>query len=116
MQTIKTVRQSRLKDVRSKNFQGTEQELEQILAFLLRVNNARDQQQHAEIEITGSIREAKEEEGNELVISIRKRIDSITVSLFNTHVHIRQSTKSKYIFNAIHKAKILPLLSNELLQ
>ncbi|OKL58780.1 hypothetical protein UA08_05820 [Talaromyces atroroseus] len=81
---VGSLRRSRLKDVRSKNFQGTEQEFEEVLSSVLRVDHAADQpqQQHAEIETTASIREAregKEEEGNnELVISIRRRIDSIT--------------------------------------
>ncbi|EED15069.1 conserved hypothetical protein [Talaromyces stipitatus ATCC 10500] len=75
---VGSLRQSRLKDIRSKNFQGTEQELEQILKSVLRVRNVSyEPKQESEIEATASIKSTKEEV-NELVITIRKKIDSIT--------------------------------------
>lgn len=78
-----TVRHSRLKDIRAKNFQGTDQELEQILKSVLRIRNDEFQtsaKQDSEIEATAAIK--AKDEVNELVINIRKKIDSITVSAF----------------------------------
>lgn len=75
------MRQSRLKDIRAKNFQGTDQELEQILKSVLRVRNDASSQtaakQDSEVEATATIK--AKGDVNDLVINIRKRIDSITV-------------------------------------
>lgn len=75
------VRQSRLKDIRAKNFQGTGQELEQILKSVLKVRSdaaPTGAKQDSEIEATAAIK--AKDEVNELIINIRKKIDSITVS------------------------------------
>lgn len=76
------MRQSRLKDIRAKNFQGTDQELEQILKSVLRIQIDTSQlgpKQDSEIEATALIK--AKDEVNELVINVRKKIDSITVSV-----------------------------------
>lgn len=79
--TESTVRPSRLKDIRAKNFRGTDTELEQILKSVLRVRNDVSSQIAAnpdsEIEATATIK--AKDDVNDLVINIRKRIDNITV-------------------------------------
>ncbi|EEA22990.1 hypothetical protein TMatcc_001858 [Talaromyces marneffei ATCC 18224] len=76
---VGSLRQSRLKDIRAKNFQGTDQELEQILKSVLRIQIDTSQlgpKQDSEIEATALIK--AKDEVNELVINVRKKIDSIT--------------------------------------
>ncbi|PCH07673.1 Hypothetical protein PENO1_011530 [Penicillium occitanis (nom. inval.)] len=76
---VGSLRQSRLKDIRAKNFQGSEQELGQILKSVLKVRSDASQtgaKQDSEIEATATIK--AKDEVNELVINIRKKIDSIT--------------------------------------
>lgn len=105
-----TVRQSRLKDIRAKNFQGSEQELEQILKSVLKVRSDASQtgaKQDSEIEATATIK--AKDEVNELVINIRKKIDSITVrapiiSRLN-NVSLRNTTATRRNYNSIPKRR-----------
>ena len=72
-----------MKDLRSKNFQGTDQELEQSLTAVLR--QFADNTVAAStpgLETTASIR-GSGGEGQQIVITLRKRIDSITVRKTN---------------------------------
>jgi hypothetical protein len=79
-----SVKQSNLKKLRFKNYQGSEEEFEQILGFVLKRNTPEqrlDARWSSGVEVVASVRESGEET-KELVITIRRRIDTITVSEF----------------------------------
>lgn len=79
---IYSVKQADLKRLRFKNYQGSEQEFEQILEFVLTrgtLERRLDAQWSSEVEVVASVRESREDT-KELVLTIRRRIDTITVS------------------------------------
>lgn len=77
---LRAVRHNRLKDLRSKNFQGTDEELEQSLTTVLcRFADNTVPAFTSGLEATASIR-GSGSEGQQIVITLRKRIDSITVN------------------------------------
>ncbi|KAE8348497.1 hypothetical protein BDV28DRAFT_143340 [Aspergillus coremiiformis] len=80
---VGTVRQSHLKELRTKNYQGDDEEWKRIVLQVLgqledsagKVNLRQD------IESSASIIGARGHEGKEIIITIRKRIQSITLRL-----------------------------------
>ncbi|KAH8704281.1 hypothetical protein BGW36DRAFT_371028 [Talaromyces proteolyticus] len=79
---VVSLKQSRLKDVRSKTFPGNDEELENILASVFKrglpsSDTRTGASNDSEIELSASIRQSNDE-GSQLVIAIRKRIDTIT--------------------------------------
>lgn len=82
---VSSVRQSHLKNLRSKNYQGSDQEFEQILATVLGQCSSAIHPETGRkpgVEVGVSIRGSGDENNKELVITVRKRIDSITVGLY----------------------------------
>jgi hypothetical protein len=76
-----TVRQCRLKNLRAKNYQGSDEEWVDILAYVFAQNHQPGTPQgdwEAGLEIVATVKEIDEDE-KELVITLRKRIDGITV-------------------------------------
>ncbi|KAJ9288252.1 hypothetical protein C8Q69DRAFT_116002 [Paecilomyces variotii] len=79
---VGSVRQSRVKSLRAKNYQGSDDEWVQILSYVLRQSPPSDHDATwtTGLEVTASIR-GEGDEDKELVILIRKRIDTITQRL-----------------------------------
>ncbi|KAJ5619560.1 hypothetical protein N7510_003544 [Penicillium lagena] len=79
---INTVKQAHLKNLRAKNYQGTDDEWFQIVSLALgqRPLPVDDSGWSSGVETTASI-SGSEDEGKELVITIRKRVQTITQRL-----------------------------------
>lgn len=80
--TSRTVRQSHLKNLRAKNYQGTDDEWTQIVLYIFRqpVTSNGKPEWTSGIETSASISGSDDDEDNkQLVITIRKRIQTITV-------------------------------------
>lgn len=77
---INAVKQAHLKSLRAKNYQGTDDEWFQIVSLVLgqRSLAADDSSWSSGVETTASISES-EDEGKKLTITIRKRVQTITV-------------------------------------
>ena len=78
---IKAMKQAHLKDLRAKNYQGTDDEWFQIVSLVLgqRSVPVDDSGWSSGVEATASIA-GSEDEGKELIITIRKKVQKITVS------------------------------------
>lgn len=80
------VRQSRLENLRAKNYRGSEEEWAQILSHVLGQDSPSTS--HASwssgVEVTASI-QGPADEDKEMVIALRKRIDTITVCPSRMH-------------------------------
>ncbi|KAI9372397.1 hypothetical protein BJX61DRAFT_451163 [Aspergillus egyptiacus] len=113
-----TVRQSQLKKFRAKNYQGSDEEWRDTVLYVFGVLDepAKESDFLAGIEASASIRESGEE-GKELVISVRKRIQTITqkigsltlkqddeqsIELFEwTNIAIARADSLDQLFNAL---------------
>lgn len=76
-----------MKSLRAKNYQGSDDEWVQILSYVLRQSPPSDHDATwtTGLEVTASIR-GEGDEDKELVILIRKRIDTITVCHLFTRI------------------------------
>lgn len=72
-----TVKQANLKALRSKSYQGSEDEWFQIIRFILGQSTTADETWLSGLEATATVKESEEEE--EIIITIRKRVQDITV-------------------------------------
>ncbi|CRG83235.1 hypothetical protein PISL3812_00586 [Talaromyces islandicus] len=77
---VSSIKLSHLKELRSKNYQGSDEEFQNILASVLKYRPDEtniDYAQLGDIEANASLRQTKDGK-NQLAIAIRKRIDTIT--------------------------------------
>lgn len=73
------VRQSRLENLRAKNYKGSEEEWAQILTHVFGQDSSTSHASwSSSVEVTASI-QGPDDEDKEMVIAVRKRIDTITV-------------------------------------
>jgi hypothetical protein len=98
--SVLSVKRSHLRNLRSKTYQGSDHEFEEILTSVLGQRSSAIHPGagvHTGLEVGASIR-GSGDENKEVVITVRKRIDSITVGLcigvnpshvaiLNLHVH-----------------------------
>lgn len=76
------MKQSRVKNLRAKNYQGSEDEWADILSYVFVPNDEPRLSQRdweSGLEVVANVKEVDDDE-KELVITLRKRIDAITVS------------------------------------
>lgn len=78
--SCRAVKQSRLKDLRAKNYQGSEDEWTNIMTFVLGQSAPTDGLDSAGLEVVANI-SGSDQENKELTITIRKRVQSITVGI-----------------------------------
>jgi hypothetical protein len=74
--SCRAVKQTRLKDLRAKSYQGSDEEWSKILAFVLGQSSSTDD--GAGLEVSAHIA-GSDQDDKELVITIRKRVQTITV-------------------------------------
>ncbi|KAL2216832.1 hypothetical protein M432DRAFT_551491 [Thermoascus aurantiacus ATCC 26904] len=78
---VGSVRQSRLENLRAKNYKGSEEEWAQILTHVFGQDSSTSHASwSSSVEVTASI-QGPDDEDKEMVIAVRKRIDTITQRL-----------------------------------
>lgn len=78
-----TVKQSSLKDLRSKSYQGSDDEWTQIIRRILGQSTEDDKTSSFKLEATATITESESDESS-IIITIRKRVQDITVCHYLT--------------------------------
>lgn len=92
-----TVKQANLKDLRSKSYQGSEEEWFQIIRFILGQSITGDEPALSSgLEATATVKES--EEDGEIIITIRKRVQDITVRY--------KTTDYSYLFMSSYTSNI----------
>jgi len=75
-----TVKQTRLKDLRAKSYQGSDEEWARIVSYVFgQVSTVGKPEWCHGIEVSASVSDPENDEDKELSLTIRKRIQTITV-------------------------------------